>query len=200
MSKQLLIIYAKNPIQGKVKTRLAETIGDKKALEIYQFLLSNIQSEIKELKVDVEVHYTHFIDDEDDWQGNRLQKKMQIEGDLGERMDSTFKQAFANGYQQVIGVGTDIYDLNALDIQDGFDQLETYDYCLGPANDGGYYLIGMTEYQPKLFQNKSWSTSSVLQETLRDLAGEDVALLNEKMDIDTIDDVEQIDELNQLIK
>ena len=200
MTKQLLIIYTKNPIHGKVKTRLAKTIGDKKALEIYQFLLSNIQSEIKELNVDVEVHYTYFIDDEDDWQGDRLEKKMQIEGDLGERMDSTFKHAFANGYQQVIGIGTDIYDLNAGDIQDGFDQLETYDYCLGPANDGGYYLIGMTEYQPKLFQNKSWSTSSVLQETLQDLAGEDVALLNEKMDIDTIDDVKQIDELNQLIK
>ena len=200
MTKKLLIIFAKNPILGKVKTRLAKSIGDEKALEIYQFLLGNIQSEIQPLAVDVEVHYTHFIDHEDDWQHDRLKKKMQIEGDLGEKMGYAFEQAFAKGYQQVIGIGTDIYDLKAADIQAGFIQLETYDFCLGPANDGGYYLIGMTEYQPKLFQNKSWSTSSVLQETLQDLAGENVALLTEKMDVDTIEDVKQIHELNQLIK
>ena len=200
MNPQLLIIFAKNPIQGKVKTRLAKTIGDVKALEIYQFLLGDIQREIQQLAVDVEVHYTHFIDDEDDWQSDRLEKKMQIEGDLGDKMGHAFQQAFANGYQQVIGIGTDIYDLKATDIQAGFDQLETHEFCLGPANDGGYYLIGMTEYQAKLFQNKSWSTSSVLQETLQDLAGENVALLTEKMDVDTIEDVKQIHELNQLIK
>ena len=200
MNTQLLIIFAKNPILGKVKTRLAKTIGEEKALEIYQFLLGNIQSEIQQLAVDVEVHYTHFIDHEDDWQHGRLEKKMQTKGDLGDKMGHAFQQAFAKGYQQVIGIGTDIYDLKATDIQAGFGQLETHEFCLGPADDGGYYLIGMTEYQAKLFHNKSWSTSSVLQETLQDLAGENVALLTEKTDIDTVEDVKQIDELNQFIR
>ncbi len=200
MNKQLLIVFAKNPILGKVKTRLAKTIGDEKALKVYQFLLGNIQREIQTLAFDVQVHYTHFIDDEDDWQHDRLKKKLQIKGDLGEKMDYAFQQAFSDGYQQVIGIGTDIYDLKAGDIQAGFNLLKTYDFCLGPAHDGGYYLIGMKEYQSQLFYNKSWSTSSVLQETLQDLAGENVTLLNEKLDIDTIEDVNQIYELNQIIQ
>jgi glycosyltransferase A (GT-A) superfamily protein (DUF2064 family) len=87
-------------------------------------------------------------------------------------MGHAFQQAFAQGYHQVIGVGTDIYNLKASDILAGFDQLEKNNFCLGPANDGGYYLIGMTRYKPQLFQNKSWSTSSVLKQSLQDLSSE----------------------------
>jgi len=200
MTKNLLIIFAKNPIKGKVKTRLAKVIGNEKALAIYEFLLDHIQQEIRQLAVDIEVHYSHFIDRDDDWQHDRLEKKLQIKGDLGEKMGHAFQQGFANGYQHVIGIGTDIYDLNANDIQAGFDQLKKNPYCFGPANDGGYYLIGMTQYQPQLFQNKSWSTASVLKETLRDLPPENVALLQEKMDVDTIEDLKQIKELSYIIK
>jgi len=200
MNTQLLIIFAKNPILGKVKTRLAKSIGDDKALEIYRFLLSHIQLEIKSLAVDIEVHYSHFIDKGDDWQHDRLKKKIQIKGDLGTKMGHAFQQAFAQGYHQVIGVGTDIYNLKASDILAGFDQLEKNNFCLGPANDGGYYLIGMTRYKPQLFQNKSWSTSSVLKQSLQDLSSENVALLAEKMDIDTLEDLQKIEELNQIIK
>ena len=200
MPKQLLIIFAKNPIKGKVKTRLAKVIGNEKALAIYEFLLGHIQQEIRQLAVDIEVHYSHFIDYDDDWQHDRLEKKLQTEGDLGEKMGHAFHQAFANGYQHIIGIGTDIYDLNANDIQAGFDQLKKNPYCFGPANDGGYYLIGMTQYQPQIFQNKSWSTASVLKETLRDLPPENVALLQEKMDVDTIEDLKQIKELSYIIK
>ena len=200
MPNKLLIIFAKNPIKGKVKTRLAKSVGDDKALEIYRFLLNNIQLEIRKLAIDVEVHYTHFIDHDDNWQHDRLEKKMQIEGDLGAKMGHAFQQGFKNGYRHIIGIGTDIYNLMASDIQKGFNQLETKNFCFGPAKDGGYYLIGMTRYQHQIFQNKSWSTSSVLKETLQDLTEENVALLNEKMDIDTIKDVKQIDELEQFIK
>jgi len=200
MTKNLLIIFAKNPIKGKVKTRLAKVIGNEKALAIYEFLLDHIQQEIRQLAVDIEVHYSHFIDRDDDWQHDRLEKKLQIKGDLGEKMGHAFQQGFANGYQHVIGIGTDIYDLNANDIQAGFDQLKKNPYCFGPANDGGYYLIGMTQYQPQIFQNKFWSTASVLKETLRDLPPENVTLLQEKMDVDTIEDIKQIKELSYIIK
>jgi rSAM/selenodomain-associated transferase 1 len=200
MTKNLLIIFAKNPIKGKVKTRLAKVIGNEKALAIYEFLLDHIQQEIRQLAVDIEVHYSHFIDRDDDWQHDRLEKKLQIKGDLGEKMGHAFQQGFANGYQHVIGIGTDIYDLNANDIQAGFDQLKKNPYCFGPANDGGYYLIGMTQYQPQIFQNKFWSTASVLKETLRDLPPENVTLLQEKMDVDTIEDLKQIKELSYIIK
>ena len=200
MHKKLLIVFAKNPIKGQVKTRLAKTIGNEKALKVYRYLLGNIQREVQALDVDIAIYYTHFIDHEDDWQHDRLEKKLQIKGDLGEKMGHAFQQGFAQGYQRIIGIGTDIHDLKAADIQTGFDQLEKNRYCIGPANDGGYYLIGMTHYHPELFQNKSWSTASVLKETLQDLPPENVALLSEKMDVDTYEDLQQIEELRNIIK
>lgn len=200
MNKKLLIVFAKNPIKGQVKTRLAKTIGNEKALKVYRYLLGNIQREVQALDVDIAIYYTHFIDHKDDWQHDRLEKKLQIKGDLGEKMGQAFQQGFAQGYQRVIGIGTDVHDLKAADIQTGFDQLEKNRYCFGPANDGGYYLIGMTDYKPELFQNKSWSTASVLKETLQDLRTENVALLSEKMDIDTYEDLQQIEELRNIIK
>ena len=200
MKEQLLIVFAKNPIKGQVKTRLAKTIGDEKALKVYRYLLANIKQEVQALDVDIAIYYTHFIDHEDDWQHDRLEKKLQIKGDLGEKMGHAFQQGFAQGYQRIIGIGTDIHDLKAQDVMVGFDRLATNDLCFGPANDGGYYLIGMTYYQPELFRNKSWSTASVLKETLQDLRTENVALLPEKMDIDTYEDLQQIEELRNIIK
>lgn len=200
MPGQLLIVFAKNPIKGQVKTRLAKTIGDDKALKVYRYLLGNIQQEIKALNLDIVIYYTHFIDHADDWQHDRLEKKLQIEGDLGEKMGHAFQQGFAQGYQQIIGIGTDIYDLKAADIQVGFDRLATNDFCFGPANDGGYYLIGMTSYFPRIFKDKSWSTASVLKKTLQELTTENVALLSEKTDIDTYEDLKQIEELRNIIK
>lgn len=200
MHKKLLIVFAKNPIKGQVKTRLAKTIGNENALKVYRYLLGNIQREVQALDVDMVIYYTHFIDHEDDWQHNRLEKKLQVEGDLGEKMGHAFQQGFAEGYQQIIGIGTDIYDLKAADIQAGFDRLATNDLCFGPANDGGYYLIGMTSYLPRIFKDRSWSTASVLKETLQDLRTENVALLSEKTDIDTYEDLKHIEELRNIIK
>ncbi len=199
MKDNLLIIFTRNPELGKVKTRLAAGIGNQKALEVYQFLLQHTVNISKDLNLTKEVHYSVKIRDKDMWSNDFYTKKQQLGNDLGERMMSAFANGFKNGFKNIIIIGSDMFDLDQSDLENAFERLESNDTIVGPAEDGGYYLLGLTKMIPELFQNKKWGTDSVLNDTLVNLVNEKYMLLEERNDIDTFDDLKQFDALKALI-
>lgn len=191
MSKNLLLIFTRNPELGKVKTRLAKTIGAEKALAIYKFLLAHTKKVTENIACDKAVYYSVKVREDDLWNGEIYQKKLQLGEDLGIRMQNAFQDAFANGYEKVLIVGSDLIDLSEEIIEKGFLQLASNDVVIGPAEDGGYYLLGMKSVHPNVFKNKNWGTSTVREETLNDLKDKKVHLLNELNDADVLDDIKE---------
>jgi uncharacterized protein len=186
-----LIIFVKNPELGKVKTRLAKTIGDEKALQIYLRLLEHTRKISSKVAVNQAVYYTDFIDSNDIWSESQFRKYLQTGYDLGERMQNAFATAFDEGFEKVVIIGSDCPQLNQAHIQQAFDELLTHDVVIGPAVDGGYYLLGMSQLIPELFTNKLWSSDQVLRQTLADLNRLEYSyyLLDELRDIDTAEDL-----------
>ena len=163
----MLIIFYRNPELGKVKTRLAATLGDSAALAIYLYMVAHTKSITENLPYDKAVFYSHHIDTEDGWDNAVFQKHLQSGIDLGERMFNAFRNGFQSGYRSICIVGTDCLELTADIIKDAFAKLQSNDTVIGPARDGGYYLLGMNTNHAELFQNKLWSTNTVYEDTLR---------------------------------
>lgn len=191
-SENLLLIFTRNPVLGKCKTRLAATIGDGKALEVYKFLLNHTMGITTPLPVNKIVYYSETILQDDLWNPKIFNKELQSGGNLGERMLTAFKSGFQQGYKRIILIGSDVYDLNTKDLETAFSKLTENDAVLGPAEDGGYYLIGMTEFIPEVFKNKEWGTSSVLKATLNDLKDKRLELLEPRNDVDLYEDIKNI--------
>lgn len=189
-SKKALIIFTKNPEIGKVKTRLAKTIGDESALKIYKFLIEHTVKITKDLNVDKYVFYSEGIHKNDDWDAEIFRKKLQHGEDLGERMQNAFDQIFEMGYKMAVIIGCDMYDWGKNDLETSFAALQDNDFVIGPAMDGGYYLLGMKEPKEDIFKSKNWGTSTVLEQTLKDLKKAKFLLLKERNDIDLYEDIE----------
>lgn len=162
-----LIIFVRNPELGKVKTRLAKKVGDAAALAIYLKLLSHTQAVTENLACDKAVYYSTFVDTEDRWDNRKYQKYLQKGADLGEKMAHAIHAALASGYDSVCLIGTDNYELIPEIIENAFDILKSHDVVIGPAKDGGYYLIGMKKAHAELFDLKEWSTRDVFSETVK---------------------------------
>ena len=199
-SKCALIIFTRNPELGKVKTRLARTIGDEAALNIYKFLLEHTVAITRGLEVDKYVYYSENIAEKDLWDEKFFRKRLQDGSDLGKRMEQAFQQLLNEGYERVIIVGSDLYDLDQNDIQRAFDALLNHDYVVGPASDGGYYLLGMTSMTRNIFRNKTWGESNVLRDTLKDLSGKKYAMLETRNDVDRYEDIADIDIFKPFLK
>ena len=187
--KKLLLIFTRNPELGKVKTRLAKDIGDQKALDIYKFLINHTVSVTKNLPVAKHVYYSVQIHNEDFWNEEYFDKRKQHGTDLGIRMENAFQDSFTEGYEQVIIIGSDLYDITQEEITAAFDTLENHDAVIGPATDGGYYLLGLKQVIPAVFTNKSWGTDTVFQQTKADLADQNTAFLSPKNDVDYLSDI-----------
>lgn len=194
------MIFTRNPLLGKVKTRLAASIGDEAALEVYQFLLQHTFNITKELDCDKAVYYSEGIPENGLWEKGDFQKILQQGKGLGQRMENAFKNAFFEGYSKVVVIGSDLCDLQEKDLKMAFLALDENDFVIGPAQDGGYYLLGMKKLDSAVFQNKAWGTSEVLEQTLQDLGNEKVKLLELRNDIDTFEDLKQHKGLLNLIK
>ena len=184
---KVLLIFIRNPQLGKVKTRLARTVGDKKALRIYQILLEKTRAAALGVQAERWLFYSDFINENDEWSQEDFSKKMQIDGDLGERMEQAFRAAFAAGAQRVVIIGSDCLQLTGEMLQAAFDRLEEVDLVLGPVPDGGYYLLGMKELEPSVFYGIEWSTEKVLSQTLEKIraTGKSYILLPALSDVDT---------------
>jgi rSAM/selenodomain-associated transferase 1 len=164
--KQALLIFAKNPVYGKVKTRLATAIGHDAALSVYRDLLEVTKKISCNLSVNKIIFYSDFIEEQDIWDQKIYEKQVQRGENLGRRMQNAFIHASDEGNEKVIIIGSDCPEINGPIIMSAFAHLNAYDVIIGPATDGGYYLLGMKKLQARLFENISWSTASVLEETI----------------------------------
>ncbi|MEM7108360.1 MAG: TIGR04282 family arsenosugar biosynthesis glycosyltransferase [Bacteroidota bacterium] len=187
---ELLIVFCKNPIVGKVKTRLAQGIGPEKALNVYVKLLEHTLKVASLTRKDYAVYYADYVNNDDLWNG-AVYKELQNGLDIGERMNNAIADGLSRGYDSVVLIGTDIYDLSAEIVNDGFAKLFDNEIVIGPAKDGGYYLIGMKKPYSKLFQLKVWSSSHVFEHTLQKVKflGLTCGLLEKLNDIDCYDDL-----------
>jgi len=200
LNNSLLLILTRNPELGKCKTRLADKVGNKVALDIYKFLLDHTVTFTKNLKVEKWVYYSEEIWEDDIWDNNVYQKKLQAGKDLGERMMNAFKEGFQAGFENIIVIGSDMYHLKRSDLEEAFSKFRDHNYVVGPAEDGGYYLLGMKSLKTELFQNKDWGTGTVLEDTLSDIKNEKVALLDEKNDVDYYEDIKDIQAFAPFLK
>ena len=199
-SKNLLLIFTRNPELGKGKRRLAATIGDQAAFNIYKLLLDHTVTITKNLYAEKQVYYSEEIWEDDIWDNKKFAKKLQSGDDLGARMANAFQEGFQNEYQKIIIIGSDMLDLSQEDLEAAFKALEKNDFVIGPAEDGGYYLLGMKKFMPELFKNKSWGTETVLKDTLADLENETTTLLETKNDVDYYEGIKDIDAFAPFLK
>jgi len=187
--RQLLIVFAKNIVLGKVKTRLAKTQGDAFAFNVYSRLVDITEREsLRVENADVHVYFSDVVINSK-WPNE--QKSVQQGESLGDRMKHAFQQGFDAGYERIIGVGADLPDLSAEVMQEGLASLENHDTVFGPSEDGGYYLIGMRTMIPQIFENKPWSTDTLLDLTVEELTSLEYSTAKLRMlnDVDTIEDL-----------
>lgn len=168
VQNNLLVVFAKNPELGKVKTRLAKTVGEKKALEIYLKLLEHTYAVADKTFADKAIFYSDKIEEFDILDYYKFPKFLQKGKDLGERMDRAIGEAFGQSYNKVVIIGSDCYDLTSEIVEDAFKLLDDHNVVIGPALDGGYYLLGMDRHYSHLFRDKKWSTPDVLLDTILD--------------------------------
>jgi rSAM/selenodomain-associated transferase 1 len=187
-----IIIFIKNPELGKAKTRLASTVGPERALAIYIALLGHTRQVVRSVPARRLLYYSSFIDQQDEWPSSDFDKHLQVEGALGKKMETAFQQAFEAGTPVLI-VGSDCAQLTPDILLSAIDKLKTHDTVLGPAEDGGYYLLGMNRFLPELFRNIAWSTEQVFPQTVAILEklGATYGLLPTLSDIDYEEDWEK---------
>ena len=187
----LLIVFMKNPVIGMVKSRLAMDVGKLAAWQIYVDLVARIQQTTQDYKGAKCVFYDDFIDEKDDWSNDHYRKFLQQGNNIGECMNNSIKSGFNFGSKKVVLIGSDIPNLDLEIINTAFYDLDDVDVVLGPATDGGYYLIGLKSEQPYLFEGISWSTNNVLETTLTKCKtkGLTTSLLPKLTDVDTLEDI-----------
>jgi rSAM/selenodomain-associated transferase 1 len=166
LSSEALIIFVRNPELGKVKTRLAKSVGDEKALEIYKALLDHARETVLQVNVNRLLFYVDRINQNDDWSKDNFSKIVQEGEGLGDRMHHSFVVALKQHEKAVI-VGSDIPQINANIIKEAFEKLDDHPFVIGPAIDGGYYLLGMRSPTPELFDDMVWSTPDVFDQTIK---------------------------------
>jgi len=188
MSKELVIVFVKNIKLGKVKTRLAKTIGNQGAFEVYSELVKVTEKATEDLSVDKRIYFSDAAVDTI-WKNDY--KTVQQGVDLGERMKNAFKKGFEDGYERIVLIGSDLPDITANHINQGLEALKQNEVTFGPAEDGGYYLLGLSKMRNFVFDNKPWSETHLLEETLSELKenGVTYTTLNYLNDIDTYEDL-----------
>ncbi len=193
-----LIIFVKYPEPGKVKTRLAEDLGDVQAARIYSIMTHriiektldphNYSTVIFYDPADKEREIRRWLDIEE------LRYYPQLGNTLGEKISGAFEKVYANGADKAVIIGSDCIDVSKETVNEALDLLENTDIVLGPAEDGGYYLLGTNKYLPLAFQDIDWSTEHVLSQTIAKIRdnGLNFELLKTLRDIDTVDDLESV--------
>jgi rSAM/selenodomain-associated transferase 1 len=194
MKENLLVIFAREPVPGRVKTRLANDVGIEASAALYALMLRHTIKEVVSRNYDIVIYKTP--ESSEIFFNQILPSAVvsnQTEGDLGERMSGAFRSEFARGYRRICIIGTDCPDLSSSDIVQAFDLLGHFELVLGPSRDGGYYLIGLSGFHHDLFVGIAWSTDRVLLGTIgiaRSL-GIDYHCLAFRADIDDFADLKK---------
>jgi hypothetical protein len=192
-----IIIFTRFPEPGITKTRLIPALGPEGACRLHRELTERIVGQVQQLKKNyplrMEIHFSGGSREQmAGWLGRDLVYVIQSEGDLGSRMRSAFQKGFRKGWERVVLIGSDLPDLTPAIIRGSFERLTHHDLVLGPAQDGGYYLIGLKANRPELFGSSIiWGTKEVLKKTLitADQLGLKTALLDRLRDVDRPEDL-----------
>ena len=187
-----VIVFARAPVLGQVKTRLARVVGEARALELYRWCGATLMDQLRDDRWQRWVAFTpsDLRDETERWLGPCHRWIAQRQGDLGERLTAARESAFSEGDGPVLLVGTDCLGVTAERVAEALRALATHDAVLGPAYDGGYYLLGLNRPLP-VFDGVAWSTDAVAEETrerLR-LAGASWAELPTERDLDEAADL-----------
>jgi rSAM/selenodomain-associated transferase 1 len=190
----VLIVFVKAPRPGAVKTRLASRLGEGRAAALYRALA---EEQIRRTAPRADEYERRFFFDPPDaraeleaWLGPQAYAA-QGAGDLGARLSAAFADVFAGGARRAAVIGTDVPSMSRDDVLDALQSLDHEDVAIGPATDGGYYLLALRRAEPELFRDIPWSTSGVLEATLARAAarGLGVNVLRTLGDVDTMDDL-----------
>lgn len=187
-----LIVFLRAPRPGSVKTRLAAELGADVACAAYRQLVDCLLPQLCFPEFSVELRYTpdDAAGELKGWTEPGWQLVPQGDGDLGARLERAASQAVAGGFGRILIIGTDCPYLTLADLREAREALASNDLVLGPAEDGGYWLIGLRNLHPELFRGIPWSTESVLATTLARAqeARLKVRLLRTLADVDTAAD------------
>lgn len=197
-----ILLFVKSPEHGPVKSRLAQVVGVKIACELYRNFVSDILETLADVtageRYDLRVCFYPAGAGEGirTWLGARFTCMPQEGRDLGERMNHAFQSGFAAGYRRMLILGSDTPDLTPDIIREGFQHLDRHAAVIGPAHDGGYYLLGFRSktFIPAIFEGIPWSTERVFEETMAAFrrAGAEVAVLPPWRDVDTLADLQAL--------
>jgi uncharacterized protein len=199
--QQRLLVFARLPEPGRVKTRLAAEIGTERALAVYESMLRDLIASVGPSTPETEIEF--LWPPSPDVNGAALRRAfaqhavaMQTGETLGDRLSMAFSERFFfHRTEKIVAIGVDDPLLPRELIDHAFALLDSCEYVLGPAEDGGYYLVGCRSmsFEPSVFQDIDWGTPRVLQTTIGRIAatGRTMALLPQRFDIDTASDLER---------
>jgi hypothetical protein len=193
-----LLLFIKSPVKGQVKTRLAVQEDRDFEVELYKCFVEDTISLVQNLNIHLKLCFypPHMRVHLSGWLGNQYCYTPQTGDDIGERTKNAFNNAFEEDFSKVVAIGSDIPDLPVHYLMESFEVLMTQEIVIGPADDGGYYLIGFTKegYTPEVFDNISWSTDRVLEQSISILNrhGRKVHQLPLWHDVDTIEDLKSL--------
>lgn len=190
--QELCLIFSRYPEPGLTKTRLIPALGGKGAAELQRWMTEKVVAEAGRLaagRSGLSLELAISGGDERQvvaWLGSQLPCREQVGNDLGARLAFAFDQAFARGFQRVVVVGGDCPELTSDILSRAFDRLRHEEMVLGPAADGGYYLMGLRRAVPQLFQGITWGSDQVLRQTVRAARQADMepSLLPRLIDVD----------------
>lgn len=196
-NKNALILMTKAPRIGTVKTRLQPELTAGQALRLYQAMVEDTVRQFKAVNFcDLKIFYHPGDADGEmkNWLGDQFEFLPQQGSDPGERMYHAIAEMLKQNYQKVVLVCSDIPTLDSTTIVRAFTNLDDYDVVLGPGKDGRYYLIGMKQPYPDLFEDVAWSTNLVLQQTIQKAGslGLEIVQLEKKFDVETYDEAESL--------
>jgi hypothetical protein len=201
--RRCVILFVKVPGKGRVKSRLARGMDGDFVLRLYESMVLDTIDMLNDARIPFRICYAppDAADAVRDWLGPEYDYAPQAGDDLGERMELAFARAFAEGAHEALLIGSDIPGLTASMLDDAFHSFATHDAVIGPANDGGYYLIGFKKntFSPGIFRDMLWSAPAVFRETMGRLRAASlvVHVAPECIDADTKDDLKKLLAMNE---
>ncbi len=196
--KQCILFFAKYPQVGQVKTRLGSQVGDEHAAELYKRFVLDMLSMLNGLETDIiiAVEPADACGAFSQWAGRQYRYVGQVGRNIGEKMGNALAAAFEEGYDRAVLIGSDLPDLPGDFLRYALDAIDRYDAVMGPAHDGGYYLVGFGQksFLPEVFRGMTWGDEGVFTRTMTvlDQAGCRTHVLPEWYDIDTAADLQNL--------
>lgn len=198
--KKAIIIFTRVPIPGKTKTRMMPFLTPDECVKIHSCFLKDIITEVEKINADIFIYYTPEGSEKILYPilGENKPYFLQIGNDIGEKMSNSFKEVFRKNYDSCLLIGTDLPEINKNHFKQAFENLKNSDIVFGPSVDGGYYLVGMNQFEKKVFEKQSYGHRDVLSNTVYSLQKEDlkISYINKLNDIDTPEDLKLLIERN----